>query len=266
MTPFIRALEYWVPSNDRSMLEFGGGHYGAATRFAAISPSLLRPRRRPPGQAGKPASDRAEGVRGLVLRRIAAARAEGLTCGIAVPIFAGDFLNAVMVIFCGDDAAHAGAIELWHNDPHESHDMTLVDGYYGNTGDTFEFISRSVSFRRGTGLPGMAWQQEAPIFLEDLGRGPGCRRADSAVEVGISRGFAMPGSTPGDEHYVMAFLSALATPIAQRSRSEADGAASGWCARSASANRKAARTACRAIARGEGRSARIRTGCGDREP
>ena len=159
MTSFIRALEVWVPSNDRSMLEFGGGHYGAATRFAAISRELCFGRGEGlPGQAweaGHPIV--LKEFEGSYFRRIAAARAEGLTCGIAVPIFAGDFLNAVMVIFCGDDAAHAGAIELWHNDPHESHDMTLVDGCYGSTGDTFEFISRSVSFRRGTGLPGMAW-------------------------------------------------------------------------------------------------------------
>jgi hypothetical protein len=218
MKPFIRALEYWVPSPDRSMLEFGGGLYGAATRFAEISRRLCFGRGEGlPGQAweaGHPIVLKA--FEGSYFRRIAAARAEGLTCGIAVPIFAGDFLNAVMVIFCGDDDAHAGAIELWHNDPHASRDMTLIDGYYGSTGDTFEFISRSTSFRPGSGLPGLAWQQQLPVFLEDLGRGSGFLRADSAVRVGINRGFAMPCSTPGDEHYVMAFLSALATPIAQR--------------------------------------------------
>jgi hypothetical protein len=218
MKPFIRALEYWVPSHDRSMLEFGGGLYGPATRFAEISRKLCFGRGEGlPGQAweaGHPIVLKA--FEGSYFRRIAAARAEGLTCGIAVPIFAGDFLNAVLVIFCGDDDAHAGAIELWHNDPHASRDMTLVDGYYGSTGDTFEFISRSTSFRPGTGLPGLAWQQGLPVFLEDLGRGSGFLRADCAVKVGINRGFAMPCSTPGDEHYVMAFLSALATPIAQR--------------------------------------------------
>jgi hypothetical protein len=218
MNTFIRALEYWVPSSDGSLLEFGGGLYGAATRFAEISRELCFGRGEGlPGQAwdaGHPIV--LKEFDGSYFRRIAAARAAGLTCGIALPICAGDFLNAVVVIFCGDDASHAGAIELWHNDPHASRDMTLVDGYYGSTGDTFEFISRSVSFRPGTGLPGMAWQQQAPVFLEDLGRGSGFLRADSAVKVGINRGFAMPCSTSGDEHYVMAFLSALATPIAQR--------------------------------------------------
>ena len=87
-------------------------------------------------------------------RRTAAGACRGLTCGIALPIFAGDTLNAVLVIFCGDDEDHAGAIELWHNDPAESKDMTLDDGYYGTTADAFEFMSRRTSFRKGIGLPG----------------------------------------------------------------------------------------------------------------
>ena len=108
MTTFIRALEYWVPSSDRSMLEFGGAHYGAATRFASISRELCFGRGEGlPGQAweaGHPIV--LKEFEGSYFRRIAAARAAGLTCGIALPICAGDFLNAVVVIFCGDDAAH----------------------------------------------------------------------------------------------------------------------------------------------------------------
>ena len=69
MKTFIRASEVWVPSTDRTMLEFGGGLYGDATRFAAISREpLLRPRRGParPG-LGAGAADRPQGLRGLVL-------------------------------------------------------------------------------------------------------------------------------------------------------------------------------------------------------
>ena len=54
------------------------------------------------------------------------------------------------------------------------------------------------------------------MFIEDLGKGSGFLRADSAVKVGINRGFAIPCSTAGDAEYVMAFLSALATPIVRR--------------------------------------------------
>jgi hypothetical protein len=218
MKTFIRAVETWVPGIDRTLLEFGGGLYGEARRLAAASPGLCFARGEGlPGQAwdaGHP----------LVLkdlahpsfRRSAAARADGLSCGIAVPIFAGDVLSSVLVIFCGDDDAHAGAIELWRNDPASSKDMTLVDGYYGSTGEAFEYGSRRIAFRRGHGLPGSVWDSGLPLFLDDLGHGKRFLRADDARLVGINRGFALPCSSLGQEHYVMAFLSALATPIVRR--------------------------------------------------
>lgn len=53
----------------------------------------------------------------------------------------------------GGDEKHVGAIELWHNDPDKSHEMGLVDGYYG-TADMFEFNSRHTRFPRAYGLPG----------------------------------------------------------------------------------------------------------------
>ena len=216
---FIKAIEFWVPSRDRSFLEYGGGLYGTATRFGALSRTLCFARGEGlPGQAW-------EAAHPIVLRqfvgsyfqRTTAAHAEGLTCAIAMPIFAGDFLTSVLVIFCGDnDADQAGAIELWHNNPTRSKDMTLVDGHYGNTGDAFEFISRRTSFRRGHGLPGLCWGSGMPVFLDDLGKASGFLRGDSAVKIGINRGFAVPCPAGRGEMYVLAFLSALATPIARR--------------------------------------------------
>jgi hypothetical protein len=91
----------------------------------------------------------------------------GLTCGVALPVFAGEFLMAVMVLFCGDDEKHVGAVELWHNDPEKSHEMGLVDGYYG-TADMFEFNSRHTKFPRGFGLPGRAWKAGMPLIIKDL--------------------------------------------------------------------------------------------------
>lgn len=218
MKTFIRASEVWVPSADRSILEFGGGLYGKATRFAAISKSLCFGYGEGlPGQAweqGRPII--LKQFDGSYFRRTAAAHAEGITCGIAVPIFAGDFLSSVLVIFCGDDEAHAGAIELWGNDPSKSSDMTLVDGYYGTTADTFEYMSRRTTIRRGNGLPGLAWESGLPVFMEDLGKAARFLRADTAQKVGINRGFALPCPVRSNESYVLAFLSALGTPIARR--------------------------------------------------
>jgi len=215
---FIRTIEYWVPSEDGSLLEFGGGLFGGAKRFESATRNLCFGRGEGlPGQTwecGHPVILKTLEAPGF--RRAAAAKADGLTCAIALPMFVGESLSALVVLFCGDDAEHAGAIELWHNQPEESSDMRLQDGYYGTTGDTFEFLSRNTSFRRGTGLPGRTWESLTPVFMPDLGRGSGFLRADSAVKVGINRGFAIPcGATDGNT-YVLAFLSALATPIASQ--------------------------------------------------
>ena len=218
MNTFIRVVEVWVPSNDGTYLEYSGGLYGSASRFGAASRSRCFARGEGlPGQAWEQARPIVlKAFEGSYFQRTKAAHAEGLTCGIALPIFAGDFLTSVLVLFCGDDEHHAGAIQLWNNDPLRSSDLTLVDGYYGSLSDAFELISRSVSFRRGNGLPGIAWELDGPVFMEDLGKSDRFLRAETAVRVGINRGFAFPCTTPRDEHFVMAFLSALGTPIARR--------------------------------------------------
>jgi hypothetical protein len=215
---FIRTLEFWVPDASGSLLEFGGGLFGDCKRFEAATRSLCFGRGEGlPGQAwdaGHPIM--LTSLEAPAFRRAAAAQAEGLTCAIALPVFVGERLTAVVVFFCGGDLDHAGAIELWHNAPEDGVDMNLQEGYYGTTGDTFEFLSRCTSFRVGTGLPGRTWQRQGPVYLPDLGRGSGFLRADSAVKVGINRGFALPCGCADGGNYVLAMLSALATPIAQR--------------------------------------------------
>ena len=218
MKTFIRAVEAWVPSSDRTLLEYGGGMVGQATRFGAASRTMCFGRGEGlPGQAWEQRRPIVlKQFEGSYFQRTEVAHADGLTCGIAVPIFAGEFLTSVLVLFCGDDEAHAGAIELWCNDPAEAPDMTLIDGYYGRTAEAFEYISRRTSFRKDNGLPGMAWGSGQPVFMEDLGKSARFLRAETATKVGINRGFAMPCPVPTDETYVMAFLSALGTPIVRR--------------------------------------------------
>ena len=215
---FIRAVEFWVPVDDGSLLEFGGGLFGAAKRFEAATRNLCFGRGEGlPGQAwecGHPLM--LKDLQSPLFRRAAAAKADALTCAVALPVFVGDQLSTVVLLFCSGEADLAGAIELWHNDPSENSDMTLQNGHYGNTGDTFEFLSSHTSFRCGTGLPGLTWDKQAPVFMPDLGRGSGFLRADSALKVGINRGFAMPCGSVDGQVYVLAFLSALATPIASQ--------------------------------------------------
>lgn len=218
MTAFIQATECWLPSQDRSHLAFGGGLYAPASRLGAISPDMRFARGEGlPGRAWAQAAPVVlHQFEGSYFLRTEAALADGLTCAIALPIFHGDYIAAVLVFFCGDGDNRAGAIEVWRNDPRQGTDMVLHDGHYGRTAQAFEYISRRTSFRQGFGLPGLAWQQGAPVFLPDLGRGASFLRTDSAQRVGINRGLALPCATPGLDTYVLAFLSALGTPIARR--------------------------------------------------
>lgn len=218
MNSFIKAVETWVRSPDGSLLEFGEGHYGAANRFGAVSRGLVFGRGE--GLPGRVWDQGAPIVlkdfEGSYFRRTAAARAAGLTAAIAMPFHRAGELQAVLVFFCGDDAAHAGAIELWHHDARVTTDMRLVDGYFGSGAAPLEAASRDSFLPRGSGLPGMAWQRGASVLIDDLGQSARFLRRDMASEIGMTRGLGLPCETSGDDAYVLTFLSAAGAPVAQR--------------------------------------------------
>jgi hypothetical protein len=110
--PFVRVVEVWVPSADRMYLELRDGLYGplrdlratsAATRLA-LEEDL----------AGRAWAARhplvAKKLDCLSGARADAAKAAGLVCGIALPVFVGEQLTGVMVLFCGEPEPHVGAI------------------------------------------------------------------------------------------------------------------------------------------------------------
>jgi hypothetical protein len=217
MTTFIRIAEIWVPTADRMELEFGGGLYGPLGEFRATSQAT-----RFGFDEGLPGRAWAAG-RPVIMtdfenshfKRGAAAKAAGLTCGVALPIFAGDFLMAVVVLFCGGGHAHIGAIELWHSDLQASYDLRLADGYFG-AADTFEFNAKHTKFPRGYGLPGRAWKANMPSIAKDLLNSKSFLRSQQAVEIGINRGLGIPYLHASGHTWVATFLSALDTPIARR--------------------------------------------------
>lgn len=231
--PFVRVTEVWVPSEDETLV-LKDGLYRGLEDFERVA----RQTRFKKGE-GLPGKAWAEGVPivlkdlvGSYFKRGAAAELAGLTCAVAVPVFRGDKLNAVLVLFCGDDAEHVGAIELWHAAPREV-EMALVDGYYG-TADVFEWTARHVNFVKGSGLPGQTWESDFPVVFADL-KSPRFLRWEKAAKVGITRGFGLPIHSTQPGTYVLALLSALATPIARRVEvwSVADGGglrlADGFC-------------------------------------
>jgi hypothetical protein len=223
MNTLIKAVEVWLPTPDRSLLEFGGGLFGSATGFGASSRAMCFGRGEGlPGRAWFDARPIVlKQLEGSYFRRADAAREAGYTCAIAVPVFVVEQLNAVVVFFCGgtnsEDNAHDGAVELWRNNARVTTDMTLVDGYFGTeAAESFEPVTRDTYLPRGSGLPGMAWQKGAAVLIDDLGQTAKFMRADSAAEAGINRGLAFPCSSSSNDAYVLALLSTTQTPIAKR--------------------------------------------------
>ena len=209
---FIRVAEVWTPDGD--VLRLADGNYGTLSEFAEISQNTSFAK----GQ-GLPGRAWAE-ERPVVLNtfdnesflRSEAAATAGLTSAVAIPVFAAKDLKAILVVLCGTDADHAGAIEIWED--HEGR-LVLEDGYYGHA-ESFAAISRKMSFRHGQGLPGGVWAAKTPILMRDLGRSSAFLRSQQASEARLETGVGVPVPVPGGGRYVLTLLSAPHTPIARR--------------------------------------------------
>ncbi|MEC5388280.1 GAF domain-containing protein [Uliginosibacterium sp. H3] len=217
MKTFIQATEIWAPSRDRNILEYHAGLFGPHHAFRTATQKMCFGYDE--GLPGKAWASRRpiilNDLQSPLFRRRDAARTAGLTCGVAIPVFAGDMLLAVLVFFCGDDNDHVGAIELWHNDPAQSADMGLEDGYFG-IADGFKWVAQHTRFANGFGLPGTVWKSGMPEIMDDLGHANRFVRRDDARRIGVNKGLGIPSPYAGDQNYVIAFLSALGTPIARR--------------------------------------------------
>lgn len=210
---FIQAAEVWVPEGDR--LVFASGDYNGLEGFEEASRMTSFAK----GE-GLPGKAWAEGrpvvlktFDGSYFKRAEAAKEAGLTAAVAVPVFDGKTLLAVLVVLCGDDAARIGAIEVWSEDADGL--LMLDDGYFG-AAEEFEFVSQHTHFPKGQGLPGGVWAAQAPILLRELGIGYKFIRASAAGKAGLTTGLGLPVPVPGDKPFILTLLSALGTPIARR--------------------------------------------------
>lgn len=210
---FIQVCEVWVPENDRLVL--ADGNYNGLAAFEETSRKTSFAKGEGlPGKAWDEARPVVlKGFDGSYFRRIEAAKEAGLTSAVAVPVFAGATLRAVLVVLCGDDDTRIGAIEVWTED--RSGMLMLDDGYYG-AAEEFAFVSQHTHFPKGQGLPGGVWAAQAPILMRDLGSGYRFIRASAAGKAGLTTGLGLPVSTPTLQPYVLTLLSARGTPIARR--------------------------------------------------
>ncbi|MCI4643498.1 MAG: GAF domain-containing protein [Hyphomonadaceae bacterium] len=209
---FISVSEVWVPEDGKLVL--GEGNYGSLDEFAEAS--RQESFEKGEGLPGKAWADARpivlKSMDGSYFKRQDAAKQAGLTSGVAIPVFAGDELKAVLVVLCSDDETRMGAIEVWAD---TNGMMLLQEGYYG-AAKHFEWVSQHTHFPRGQGLPGGVWAASTPMLFRDLGSGYRFVRADSAGRAGLTTGLGLPVPVPGDQDIVLTLLSARGTPIARR--------------------------------------------------
>ncbi|EPX82563.1 GAF domain-containing protein [Salipiger mucosus] len=212
---FIQVSEVWVPDTETGeTLVLAEGSYGELAGFEAASRrESFAKGEGLPGKAWAEARPVVlKGFDGSYFKRTEAAREAGLTAAVAVPVFDGDTLNAVLVVLCGDDDTRTGAIEVWADTDGL---LMLDDGYYG-AAKHFEWVSQHTHFPRGQGLPGGVRASHTPMLMRDLGSGYRFIRADSAGKAGLTTGLGLPVPVPGGAGYVLTLLSARGTPIARR--------------------------------------------------
>ena len=217
MKTFIKVIEIWTPSHDRKSLSLADSYYGDFVEFNNNSQTITFAY-----NEGLPGTAWAESKPIVItdlehscFLRTEAAASAGITCAIGLPIFAGQFLLAVIVLLCGDDEELAGAVEVWGKDINKPNEMNLTGGYYGSL-EKFEWISRRVSFQKGNGLPGTVWDYHIPQIVADLSNSASFLRASNAQLEGITTAFGIPFIYDEDHEYVLTFLSAKGTPIARR--------------------------------------------------
>ncbi|QDT63789.1 GAF domain-containing protein [Calycomorphotria hydatis] len=219
METFVKATEIWMPNRDYSALELVTGNYGPLDDFRIASEqSRFFYDEGLPGRAWAARHPIVlKDLQNSYFQRKEEALAAGITAGIAVPIFAGQCLQGVIVMLCGDsgDKDTSGAIEVWSCDTTDSYDLSLMDGYFGKL-ERFELLSKHILFRKGTGLPGLVWERGLPVILEDLGSSHRFIRSEGAVEAGITTGLGIPLYFDRDEIFVLCFLTARGTPIVRQ--------------------------------------------------
>ncbi|MBC2606626.1 GAF domain-containing protein [Pelagicoccus albus] len=214
---FIKVTEVWIPNGSRTSLELSSGIYGDLEEFKESSrdESFVF-------DEGLPGKAWATGQPVVLtefnddnFKRTEAAHKAGLTCGVAIPVFAGEFVMGVVTFFCGEDGFHAGALEVWRSLRTFPFEIVLEDGYYGSL-DDFAFISRKTRFRSGFGLPGLAIEQRLPVVLGDLANSGVFARSFDASRAEMTTALALPclGGNQGDT--VVCLLSSEHMPIAKR--------------------------------------------------
>jgi hypothetical protein len=143
-----------------------------------------------------------------------AAREDGLTAGIGVPVFDGEKLVAVLLFLCHTSEICAAAFESWILEETRN-ELMPGTGFYANL-DRFRRMTQYLRFPYGAGLPGDVWQTRMPRLMNRLADSTDFLRASGADAEGLDFGLAVPVIRNHDDiRSVVLLLCSDRSPISQ---------------------------------------------------
>lgn len=132
---------------------------------------------------------------------------------LGIPVVNNDDLRAILMLDLVCDTTAPGAIEVWSRD---ERDELGLNGAIFSALNRFANISQFVRFPRGSGLPGMCWEDRQVKLVHQLGKSPGFMRAAGARAGGLDVGIAVPVmKSEHNLHSVLLMLSSAQVPIAR---------------------------------------------------
>lgn len=121
--------------------------------------------------------------------------------------------DALVVFGVACDAAQPAAVEVWQASPAGDLAHQLLYNWCSDAAAPLARASVHARLPWGTGLPGLAFEVAAPVFLNDLAQCEAFARGFAAERVGLYQGLAIPAGTG---NAAVAFLSAQEPTLARR--------------------------------------------------
>lgn len=217
MKGFIKIVEVWKPDDEGRGLVLVDAIFGEEhAYFDKFKDITIAFGEGLPGKAWQESAPvLTNNLQGSPFVQKDSATSLGLVAGVAIPIYSGEFLTAVIVLLCGDNE-QIGAVELWQSKVEEQQKCLVHGGGYYGSLQQLEQSSIRREFKPGDGLPGSVWDYRIPMLVEDMMNSSFFKRGGAASVAGISTAFAFPFSYFSGRDFVLCFLSSSTNPIAQR--------------------------------------------------
>jgi hypothetical protein len=207
----VRAVEVWEPRGE--VLAPSSGVYGDVDFGRVSVRSTFRRGEGLPGAVWS--TERALVWRDLGVHfvRAEAARAAGIDTALAIPVFGGSSLTAVIVFLMSKTCKSSGCVELWGVNA----DLRVLEhggGHYCGCPE-FETFSPLIQFPVGTGLPGGTLAAGKPLVMGDVRRANTFIRAGLAARNGLKFGVGLPVRRRGSVTHVVTLIAAEDSPFLQ---------------------------------------------------